>query len=914
MAYYETVLERKENISLMADKKLVLVDGSSYLFRAYYALPPLTNSKGLPTGAVYGVINMLRKLLREEKPDYIVVVFDTKSPNFRHKLFEGYKANRAQMADDLSVQIAPLHDIIRAMGLPLLALEGIEADDVIATLAREADKNQIKTLISTGDKDLAQLVNERITLVNTMTGQVLDPKGVLEKFGVGPERIIDYLALIGDSIDNIPGVPKVGPKTAVKWLQEYGSLDEIINNAEQIKGKVGENLRAHLSQLALSKQLVTVKCDVELAQHFDHFKQQPALTDKLKALFQELEFKTWLQELEKEALPVATLTTATQVETSYEIILTSAQLSKWVNQLAQVKQFAFSTYADSSEPQRNQLMGLSFAIDGASAAYIPLGHRYLGAPEQLPTSEVLAALKPLLENPQIGKIGHHLKKDLHLLARNGIVLQHIAEDTMLQSYVINSIATRHDIEALAEFYLHIRVPSYEEIAGKGAKQIALSEIEVTKAGEFAAQQTQTIWRLQETLNAQLLADPALNQVYREIELPLVQVLWQMEKTGICVDAKKLQAQSQQIAKVLQELEEQAYILAGENFNLGSPKQLQTILYEKLQLPILEKTPKGAPSTAENVLQELSRDYELPRLILSHRTLSKIKSTYSDKLPEQVHPLTHRVHTTYHQAVTTTGRLSSTDPNLQNIPIRTEEGRKIRQAFIPAPGKVLLSADYSQIELRIMAHLSQDKSLLTAFTQGEDIHRYTASEILGISLEEVTPMQRRSAKAINFGLIYGMSSFGLAKQLDMDRTQAQQYMDRYFERYPAVKQYMENTREQAASCGYVETIFGRRLYIPNIRSKNVPARKAAERAAINAPMQGTAADIIKRAMVLLHEKLQGQDEITMLLQVHDELVFEITPQALEQARLLIKETMQNAAILSVPLEVDVGTGPNWDEAH
>lgn len=894
------------------NKKLVLVDGSSYLFRAYHALPPLTTSTGIPTGAAYGVINMLRKLLADEKPDYMAVIFDTKGKNFRHQLYEAYKANRTQMPEELSVQIQPLHDIIRAMGFPLLAIEGVEADDVIATLAHMATSKHIQTLISTGDKDLAQLVDKNTTLVNTMTGTVLDENNVMLKFGVAPVRMVDYLTLIGDPVDNVPGIPKVGPKTAVKWLQEYGTLDEIVRNANQIKGKVGEYLRDNLSQIPLSKKLVTVQRDVPLPVALETLILQPPENDKLKSLFQTMEFKSWLRELEKGSATESAVPLATKGE--YETLLTEEQFELWCIKIVSQKRVAIDTETTGLDPLRAELVGISFAIDKEKAAYVPLAHSYLDCPPQLSRDWALAKLKPILEDPSIEKIGQNIKYDMHIFARYGITLANVCEDSMLQSYVLNSIATRHDMVSLAAYYLKMQTTPFEEVAGKGAKQITFDQVEISKASDYAAEDADITLRLQEVLGKKLTDIPKLMSVYKEIEIPLIPVLWKMEEQGICVDANKLRNQSEQISKKIDELHEQAYVLAGMSFNLGSPKQLQQIFYDKLDLPILERTPKGAPSTAESVLQELSNTYELPRVILQHRTLSKLKSTYTDKLPHQINPHTGRVHTSYHQANTATGRLSSSDPNLQNIPIRTEEGRKIRQAFIPATGFVLLAADYSQIELRIMAHLSQDEGLLRAFCEGEDIHRYTASEVFSVPLHEVTSEQRRNAKAINFGLIYGMSAFGLAKQLDLDRNAAQMYMDQYFQRYPGVKVYMEQIREQAAQKGYVETLFGRRLYLPEIRSKNGARKRAAERTAINAPMQGTAADIIKKAMIAVDQRIGQRQDIKMLMQVHDELVFEVKSSVLEEAKVLITDCMENTVKLSVPLIINVGIGENWDEAH
>ncbi len=895
-------------------KKLVLVDGSSYLFRAYHALPPLTNTQGMPTGATYGVVNMLRKLLLDEKPDYIGIVFDTKSKNFRHEIFPAYKANRAAMPDELQVQIEPLHAVIRAMGLPLIAIEGVEADDVIGTLAHQASLAHIKTVISTGDKDLAQCVDKNITLVNTMTGAVLDENSVVTKFGVTPAQIIDYLALMGDTVDNIPGVPKVGPKTAAKWLVEYGTLDNLIQQADSITGKIGENLRQHLSELPLGKKLVTVQRDVPLDIKIESLVQKPADIATLKTWYEKLEFKTWLRDLTPNAPAVSEEVITPAEKGHYETVFTMAQLEHWLNLLNTAGTFAIDTETTSLNPLQAELVGISLAVTPHAAAYIPLRHHYLDCPAQLNREMVLAKLKPFLENPKIGKIGQHIKYDMHILARYGIAIKGLQNDTMLASYVLNSIATRHDMDSLAKKYLHADTITFETVAGKGAKQITFDKVEIEKATAYAAEDADITLRLQQTLCEKLAQIPKLEAVYREIEMPLIPVLWRMEQQGIYVDAAKLKTQSEYLAKELKVLEEQAYILAGKTFNLGSPKQLQEIFYTDLGLPIVERTPTGAPSTAESVLQELSHDYELPRLILTHRTLSKLKSTYTDKLPLQIDPQTNRVHTSYHQANTATGRLSSSDPNLQNIPIRSPEGRKIRQAFIAAPGFVIVAADYSQIELRIMADLSQDAGLLKAFQDNVDIHQYTASEILGIEYSAVTPEQRRSAKAINFGLIYGMSAFGLSRQLDIDRKAAQEYMEQYFKRYPGVKDYMERIRQQAAKMGYVETIFGRRLYLPDILSKNVGRKRGAERTAINAPMQGTAADIIKKAMIALDKKIMGRSDIKMLMQVHDELVFEVQPQVLEEAKALIRDCMQNTVKLSVPLVVEIGVGQNWDEAH
>jgi len=898
-------------------KKLVLVDGSSYLFRAYHALPPLTNSKGMPTGAVYGVMNMLKRLMADEKPDYIGVIFDTKGKNFRHELYAEYKANRTVMPDELQLQIEPLHNLIRAMGLPLIAIEGYEADDIIGTLACLASKANLRTVISTGDKDMAQLVNPQVTLVNTMTSSILDEANVFTKFGVTPKQIVDYLTLVGDPVDNVPGIPKVGPKTAAKWLQEFETLDILIENAALIKGKVGEYLRENLNILPLSKQLVTIDCDVTLDFNILSLVEKPKSVDDLKMLYQDLEFKSWLKELEKNA-PVAAVS-ATEIACEhkpkgvYETINDEKTFMEWLTLLAKAKAFVINTQTSSEDPLAAEMVGISFAIEEGRAAYVPLAHDALQE-QQLPRDWVLLKLMPLLESPTIGKIGLNIKYDMHIFARYGIFLQNVAEDPLLESYVLNSVATRHDIDSLSLKYLQYHAQTYEEVAGKGAKQVTFDKVDINVATHYAAECADVTLSLHHCLYPQLVQTNTLLNVYQEIEMPLVKVLFQMEEYGVCVDAGKLKAQSDELAIKLATLEEEAFILAGEEFNLGSPKQLQTIFYEKLKLPILEKTPTGAPSTAESVLQELSHDYDLPKVILTHRTLSKLKSTYTDKLPLLINPLTKRIHTSYQQAVTSTGRLSSTDPNLQNIPVRTEEGRRIRQAFVPAPGCVLISADYSQIELRIMADLSQDERLLTAFNGSEDIHRFTAAEIFGIPLDEVTFEQRRSAKAINFGLIYGMSAFGLAKQLDIDRTASGAYMEQYFRRYPGVKIYMDNIRKSAEELGYVETLFGRRLYLPDIRAKNMGRKRAAERTAINAPMQGTAADIIKKAMIALHERLGVQNEIKMLMQVHDELIFEVKTSQVEKAQMIIRDCMENTVKLSVPLIVDIGVGNNWDEAH
>ncbi|MBI5461860.1 MAG: DNA polymerase I [Gammaproteobacteria bacterium] len=897
---------------------LVLVDGSSYLYRAFHALPPLNNSRGEPTGAVYGVANMLRKLLADYAPEHIAVVFDAKGKTFRDDMFEHYKANRPPMPDDLAAQIEPLHALVAALGFPILQVTGVEADDVIGTLARQAAARGQAVVISTGDKDMAQLVDDKITLINTMSNTALDIPGVAEKFGVPPERIIDYLALVGDTSDNIPGVPKVGPKTAAKWLNEFGSLDDVIARAEEIPGKVGESLRENLDQLALSRELATIRCDVPLDQGVEMLAMRAPDTAALRALYQRLEFNTWLRQLdEASGADVSSAASAPKQAQAgaYETVLTQAQLDVWLHRLEQAELYAFDTETTSLDYMQARIVGVSFAITPGAAAYVPLAHDYPGAPEQLDRDAVLAQLKPLLENPAPRKIGQHLKYDMNVLVNHGIALAGIAFDTMLESYVLDSTASRHDMDSLALKYLDHKTISYEEVAGKGVKQLSFNDVPVEQASVYAAEDADITLQLHRALWPRLEKVPALVRVLTEIELPLIPILSRMERTGELVDVKMLARQSREIAVRLHEIEQEAHRVAGQPFNLGSPKQIQEILYDKHGLPVLAKTPKGAPSTAENVLAELALDYPLPKLILDHRSLSKLKSTYTDRLPEQVDARSGRVHTSYHQAVAATGRLSSTDPNLQNIPVRTEEGRRIRQAFIAPPGHKIVAADYSQIELRIMAHLSGDAGLLRAFAAGQDIHRATAAEVFGTAPAQVSADQRRSAKAINFGLIYGMSAFGLAKQLGIERGAAQDYVDLYFARYPGVKQYMDETRAQAHELGYVETVFGRRLYLPDINARNVQQRNAAERTAINAPMQGTAADIIKRAMIRTDAWLRDSGlRARMIMQVHDELVFEVTEADLDKVKIGVRESMQAAAELRVPLEVDVGVGDNWDEAH
>ncbi|MDV5227365.1 DNA polymerase I [Providencia rettgeri] len=927
----------------IAENPLILVDGSSYLYRAYHAFPPLTNSAGEPTGAMYGVLNMLRSLIMQYKPSHVAVVFDAKGKTFRDELFESYKSHRPPMPDDLREQIAPLHEMVEAMGLPLLVVSGVEADDVIGTLARQASQKGIPVLISTGDKDMAQLVEPNITLINTMTNTILGPQEVEDKYGVPPELIIDFLALMGDSSDNIPGVPGVGEKTALALLQGIGSLEKIYNSLDDIaplgfRGSktLAPKMEENRELAFLSYQLATIKTDVELEKTCEELAVSEPNVDKLHQLFSRYEFKRWLADVEsgtwmdakngKSSAPTATkfekkveaIVAAPILNAeNYQTILEQADLERWIKKLASAPLFAFDTETDSLNTQEARLVGMSFAIEAGRAAYLPLGHDYLDAPVQLPLDDVLAAMKPILENDKILKVGQNLKYDAEVLLNYGIELKGIEFDTMLESYVLNSVAGmgRHDMDSLAERHLNHKTVSFEEIAGKGKKQLTFNQIALEQAANYAAEDADVTLLLHQALYPQLEAEPKLNKVFREIEMPLVPVLVRMERTGVLIDANVLAAQSKQITARLAELEKEAFELAGEEFNLASPKQLQTILFEKLQLPIIKKTPSGAASTNEEVLEELALDHALPKLLLEHRSLAKLKSTYTDKLPLMISPKTQRVHTSYHQAVTATGRLSSRDPNLQNIPVRTEEGRRIRQAFIARKGYKVVAADYSQIELRIMAHLSQDKGLLTAFAEGKDIHRATAAEVFGVPLEQVTNDQRRSAKAINFGLIYGMSAFGLARQLGIPRGEAQRYMDLYFERYPGVLRYMENTRHQASEQGYVETLEGRRLYLADIKSSNGMRRKAAEREAINAPMQGTAADIIKKAMIAVDSWLRAEKpNADMLMQVHDELVFEVKESELDGVIEKVRELMEQSMQLDVPLKVDVGIGDNWDEAH
>ncbi len=923
-------------MATIPENPLILIDGSSYLYRAYHAAPNFTNSDGEPTGAVYGVVNMLRSMLRQFSTEHIAVIFDAKGKTFRDDMFPEYKANRPPMPDDLRGQIEPLHAVIKAMGLPLISISGVEADDVIGTLATQASQQGMPVLISTGDKDMAQLVDQNITLINTMTDVVMDPAGVVDKFGIGPELIIDYLALMGDKVDNIPGVPGVGEKTAKALLTGIGGLDALYDNLDDIaplgfRGSktMAKKLLDNKDAAYMSYKLATIKLDVELDVKPDELRKGVPDTDALTELFGKLQFRRWLTEMlegsdgrivadEKSGnAPAEKKAVAPTIDRSgYEIILDEAAFNVWLEQLKAAKAFAFDTETDGLDYMTANVVGVSFAIEEGKAAYVPVAHDYLDAPAQLDRDWVLAQLKPLLEDPNQAKIGQNLKFDASIVARYGIEMQGIVFDTMLESYVFNSVVGRHDMDSLALRYLEHKNISFEEIAGKGKKQLTFNLIDLAQAGPYAAEDADITLRLHNALYPKVEADEKLKHVFETIEMPLVPVLSRMERTGVYVDSMLLGAQSTEIAARLDELEKKAFEIADQEFNLSSPKQLQAILFEKMGLPVLKKTPSGTPSTNEEVLQELALDYPLPKLILEYRGLAKLKSTYTDKLPKMVNPATGRVHTSYHQAVTATGRLSSSDPNLQNIPVRNEEGRRIRQAFVAQSGYKILAVDYSQIELRIMAHLSGDKALLDAFRHGKDIHAATAAEILGLDIEQVSSEQRRRAKAINFGLIYGMSAFGLAKQLDMGRNEAQDYMNVYFERYPGVLEYMESTRNTASEKGYVETLFGRRLYLPDIKSRNGLRRKAAERAAINAPMQGTAADIIKLAMIAVDHwvQQQPQDEVRLLMQVHDELVFEVKESALESVTAEVKALMEQAATLDVPLIADAGFGDNWDQAH
>ena len=889
---------------------LVLVDGSSYLYRAFHAMPSLTNSKGQPTGAAYGMTNMLKRLEAEVQPELAAVVFDAKGKTFRDDLYPEYKANRPPMPMELRSQIETIHALVRALGFPVLVEGGVEADDVIGTLAEQARRQGLDVLVCTGDKDMAQLVDERVTMVNTMDDPVLDAAGVKAKFGVPPESIVDYLALVGDTVDNVPGVPKVGPKTASKWLGQYGTLENLVAHADEIKGKVGENLRASLDRIPLSKELVTILRDVPLEVGPLDLELVEPDTDTLKTLYGELEFRTWLGEL----LEAGDDAPVEAPAADYETVLDEAALDVWIERLGAADAIAFDTETTSLDYMRADLVGVSFAVEPGRAAYVPFGHDYAGAPDQIAREVVLGKLRPILESERPAKIGQNLKYDMSVLARAGITLAGVEFDTMLESYVLDSTATRHDMDSLALKYLGHRTIHFEDIAGKGAKQLTFNQIPVEEAGPYAAEDADVTLRLHRALRPRLEEHPSLAALCDTVEVPLVPVLSRVERNGVRIDVRRLNQQSAELAERMREIELSAHDRADGPFNLGSAKQIRTILYENLGLPVRAKTPKGQPSTAESVLQELAFEHELPKLILEHRAVSKLKSTYTDALPACVNPVTGRVHTSYHQAVASTGRLSSSDPNLQNIPVRTHEGRRIRQAFVADPGHRLVAADYSQIELRIMAHLSGDQGLRDAFASGADIHRATAAEVFAGG-GEVGDEQRRSAKAINFGLIYGMSAFGLARQLGIERGEAQSYVDLYFSRYPGVKAFMDSTRESARDRGYVETVFGRRLYLPEIRSSNVNRRQYAERTAINAPMQGTAADIIKRAMLTLHAWiLESGAPVRMTMQVHDELVFEVAEDAVDDVAPVIRERMSRAAELAVPLVVDVGVGDNWDEAH
>lgn len=908
---------------MVSEAPFILVDGSSYLFRAYHALPPLMNSRGEATGAIVGVINMLRKLIAEYQPTHMAVVFDAPGGSFRNALYDQYKVNRPAMPDDLREQIEPLHRIVEAMGLPLLMIPDVEADDVIGTLATQASRQGIHTLISTGDKDLAQLVDDHVTLINTMNDSLLDRQGVMEKFGVRPEQMIDYLALVGDSSDNIPGIPKCGPKTAVKWLSEYGSIEDLKAHAQEIKGKVGEYLRENLHQLALSQQLTSIKLDLDLAQTPGDLRPSPPDLTALRDWYARIESRRLLESINQALVdnrPHQSVEAAVPEQPErldYQLVFERAAFTAWLDRLAAANLFSFDTETTSLDYMEAEIVGVSFSIAPGEAAYVPVAHCYPGVPGQLDRDWVLGQLQPILEDPAVIKIGQNLKYDMSVLARYGINMHGIGFDTMLESYVLDSTATRHDMDSLAEKYLAVKTLKFEDVAGKGSKQLRFDQVPLEQAGPYAAEDADITLRLHQVLWPRLQSETRLAALLQDLEVPLIPVLSRIERCGVRIDAALLMRQSHELAGKMHELEQQAYTLAGRRFNLSSPKQIGQIFFAELALPVLSKTPKGAPSTTESVLQELAdQGYELPTLILQHRGFSKLKSTYTDKLPLMVNPQTGRVHTSYHQAVAATGRLSSSDPNLQNIPIRSEEGRRIRQAFIAEPGYRILAADYSQIELRIMAHLSRDAGLLKAFAAGVDIHRATAAEVFGAdSPERVTSDQRRSAKAINFGLIYGMSAFGLAKQLGIERGAAQSYVDLYFDRYPGVRAYMDRMRAEAHEKGYVETLFGRRLYLPEINARNKMRQAAAERTAINAPMQGTASDIIKRAMLAVDGWLeQEQPPVRMIMQVHDELVFEVKEACLEQAEAQIRDFMASAATLEVPLVVDIGMGENWDEAH
>ena len=912
-------------------KTLVLVDGSSYLYRAFHALPDLRNRHGEPTGAVKGVLSMLQKLRKETSADYIACVFDAKGKTFRDDWYPQYKAHRPPMPDDLVQQIEPLHDSIRAMGWPLLMIDGVEADDVIGTLAKQAEALGVQTIISTGDKDITQLVNPMVRLVNTMSNESLDEKGVEEKFGVKPTQMVDYLTLIGDSVDNVPGVEKVGPKTAVKWLSQYGTLDEVVAHSAEIPGAVGENLRKALPWLPTAKKLLSIKCDVPLPVGIDGLTPQPQNVDELVRLFDRLEFKSWLRELggrgnaDADASPTAGDKGRDEIPSpvppsiprppgQYEAVLTNEQLNTWIERISASRLVSVDTETTSLDPLTAQLVGISLSVEAGRAAYIPVGHNYAGAPAQLSRDHVLAAMKDWLESPRYRKLGQNLKYDKHVFANCGILLGGVEHDTLLQSYVLESHRP-HDMDNLAARHLDITTITYDDVTGKGAGRIPFEQVELSRATEYAAEDADVTLQLHQALHPQVEQDAKLLHIYRNIEMPVMEVLFTMERNGVLLDIQLLDQQSRELGIKILGLEQAVHLQAGQPFNLNSPKQLQEILFEKHKLPVKKKTPGGLPSTDEDVLQELALDHPLPKLILEYRGLSKLKSTYTDKLPRMVNTMTGRVHTNYAQAVAITGRLSSNDPNLQNIPVRTAEGRRIREAFIAPPGSVIVSADYSQIELRIMAHLSQDKGLLQAFAAGEDVHRHTAAEIFGVESAAVTSEQRRYAKVINFGLIYGMSAFGLASQLGIERSAAQQYMERYFLRYPGVKDYMERTREAARSLGYVETVFGRRLYLNDIRASNAARRQGSERAAINAPMQGTAADLIKLAMIAVQGWISTSRMMSrLIMQVHDELVLEVPESEIDSVKSDLPKLMNSVATFDVPLAVDVGVGPNWEKAH
>jgi len=895
----------------MDNDKLVLVDGSSYLYRAFHALPPLANSKGHPTGAIYGVINMINKLLHEQVTEYFVVIFDAPGKTFRNDLYSDYKANRPSMPDDLRPQIEPIHRIIKAMGLPLIMVQNVEADDVIGTLSKEAAANNMQVIISTGDKDMAQLVDQNITLINTMNDQKLDRNGVKLKFDVYPEQIIDYLTLMGDKADNIPGIPNVGAKTASKWLNKYDTLENIIDKSNEISGKIGEKLRNNINQLPLSKKLVTIDQNLNLGLKPSNLKITTKDIEKLKSIYKELELKTFYSQL----IETPKKTTSKQNKTNYKSILNESDLMEWVDRCSQKKLFAIDTETNSLNYIEADLVGISLSVNENEAVYIPLAHDYPDAPIQLKIKETLSILKPLLEDEEIKKIGHHLKFDAHIFARYGIILKGMEFDSMLESYILNSVATRHGMNSVAEYYLHRETTLFEDVAGKGAKQITFNQINIETATSYAAEDADVTLCLHNHLWGEINKNPSLKNLYEKIEKPLIPILFEIEENGVLINKIMLKKQSAELLKSLNNLEDNAHKMANMEFNLSSPKQLQEVLYKKLKIPIIKKTPKGQPSTAEDVLQELSVNHELPKLILEHRSLNKLRNTYTEKLPQQISNETGRIHTSYHQAVTATGRLSSSAPNLQNIPIRTSEGRRIREAFIAPKNYSILAADYSQIELRIMAHLSSDESLLLAFSAGEDIHRKTAAEVLGIAAEKVSQEQRRWAKAINFGLMYGMSAFGLAKQLGIGRHQAQEYIDLYFEKYPKVQSFMDATKERAREQGYIETLYGRRLYLPDINSKNGLRRKYAERSAINAPMQGSAADIIKLAMIDVDRWLKDEKiAAKIIMQVHDELVLEVKSELASEVKQEITRIMESTVSLKVPLIVDAGIGNNWDEAH